>query len=202
MEEKKNDVISNPDHYKLKGLDVEVWDVIKSVLGTVGFLGFYKGNIIKYILRANKKNGLEDYKKAKQYLDWYIQELDGDAYLDGQLSYLDAETTKEQPKETPSAVAIDADKILLEDKMKQELTPEEERELHELTMKMLHTALTMTKEEMERHKELVTKMIGTSEEIEEELRQNRKNFYKLQEKLSKRLQNSYNCEDWKHLKMM
>lgn len=146
-------------------------------------------------MRANKKNGLEDYKKAKQYLDWYIQELDGDAYLDGQLSYLDAETTKEQPKETPSAVAIDADKILLEDKMKQELTPEEERELHELTMKMLHTALTMTKEEMERHKELVTKMIGTSEEIEEELRQNRKNFYKLQEKLSKRLQNSYNCED-------
>ena len=63
MEEKKNDVISNPDHYKLKGLDVEVWDVIKSVLGTVGFLGFYKGNIIKYILRANKKNGLEDLKR-------------------------------------------------------------------------------------------------------------------------------------------
>ena len=72
MEEKKNDVISNPDHYKLKGLDVEVRDVIKSVLGTVGFLGFYKGNIIKYILRANKKNGLEDYKKARQYLDWYF----------------------------------------------------------------------------------------------------------------------------------
>lgn len=187
MEEKKNDVISNPDHYKLKGLDVEVWDVIKSVLGTVGFLGFYKGNIIKYILRANKKNGLEDFKKARQYLDWLIEELDEDAYLDGQLSYLDVETTKEQPKETPSAVAIDADKILLEGKMKQELAPEEERELHELTMKMLHTAINMPKEEMERHKELMDKKYGTIEYAREEYKQNRKSFLKLQEKLSKKV---------------
>lgn len=187
MEEKKNDVISNPDHYKLKGLDVEVWDVIKSVLGTVGFLGFYKGNIIKYILRANKKNGLEDFKKARQYLDWLIEELDEDAYLDGQLSYLDVETTKEQPKETPPAVAIDADKILMEGKMKRELTPEEERELHELNMKMLSTVLVMTKKEKERQHELSIKAVGTSEEIKEEERQNRKNFFKLQEKLSKKV---------------
>ncbi len=187
MEEKKNDVISNPDHYKLKGLDVEVRDVIKSVLGTVGFLGFYKGNIIKYILRANKKNGLEDYKKAKQYLDWYIQELDEDANLDGQLSYLDVETTKEQPKETPSAVAIDADKILLEGKMKRELTPEEDKELIDLTRKMLSSVLVMTKKDKERYDELLTKAVGTSEEIKEEEIQNRKNFYKLQEKLSKKV---------------
>ena len=51
---KKNDVVSN--HYKLNGLDIEVKDILKSVLGTVGFLGFYKGNIIMYILRASKKN--------------------------------------------------------------------------------------------------------------------------------------------------
>ncbi|WP_209774611.1 DUF3310 domain-containing protein [Anaerococcus degeneri] len=57
-------------------------------MGTVGFLSFYKGNIIKYILRANKKNGLEDYKKARQYLDWYIQELESDMDCDGRMSYL------------------------------------------------------------------------------------------------------------------
>lgn len=187
MEEKKNDVISNPDHYKLNGLDVEVRDVIKSALGTVGFLDFYKGNIIKYILRANKKNGLEDYKKARQYLDWYIQELDEDANLDGQLSYLYVETTKEQPKETPSAVAIDADKILLEGKMKRELTPEEDKELIDLTRKMLSSVLVMTKKDKERYDELLTKAVGTSEEIKEEEIQNRKNFYKLQEKLSKKV---------------
>ena len=197
-DKKKNDVISNPDHYKLNGLDVEVRDVIKSALGTVGFLDFYKGNIIKYILRANKKNGLEDYKKARQYLDWYIQELDEDADCDGQLSYLEDIIVKEQPKDTPEigikllnkmppAVAINAEKILLEDKMKQELTPEETHELDTLSMKMLHTAVNMTKEEMERYKELVTKKFGTEEEIKEEQRQNRENFYKLQEKLSKKV---------------
>ena len=178
-DKKKNYVISNPDHYKLNGLDVEVRDVIKSALGTVGFLDFYKGNIIKYILRANKKNGLEDYKKARQYLDWYIQELDEDADCDGQLSYLEDIIVKEQPKDTPEigikllnkmppAVAINAEKILLEDKMKQELTPEETHELDTLSMKMLHTAVNMTKEEMERYKELVTKKFGTEEEIKEE----------------------------------
>src|SRR5574344_2062450 len=98
--EERNDVISSPNHYKLDGLDIEVKDILKSVLGTVGFLGFYQGNIIKYILRAGKKNGLEDYKKARQDLDWLIEELDEDVDIDGQLTYL-------------------------EDEMKQELTPEE-----------------------------------------------------------------------------
>lgn len=159
--EKKNDVISNPNHYKLDGLDIEVRDVVKSVLGTVGLVGFYKGNIIKYILRASKKNGLEDYKKARQYLDWLIEELDKDAYLDGQLSYL-------------------------EDEMKHELTPEEEQELDILTRKMLHTVITLTDEEEARYRELNEKAYGT-EEIKEEHRQNRKNFLKLQEKLSQKV---------------
>lgn len=173
MEEKKNDVISSPDHYKLTGLDVEVKDVIKSVLGTVGFLGFYKGNIIKYILRANKKNGLEDLKKARQYLDWLIEELDEDTNLDGQLSYLDVETT---------------DKILVEDsEMKQELTPEESIELNDLSRKIMHSATPLTKEEQEKHKELVEKMYGSEEETKEEQRKNRENFLKLQEKLSKKV---------------
>lgn len=160
--DKKNDVTSSPTHYKLDGLDIEVKDILKSVLGTVGFLGFYEGNVIKYILRANKKNGLEDYKKARQYLDWLIEELDEGADIDGQMTYLG-------------------------DEMKQELTPEEAKEMNDLSRKLLHTALTMTPEEKERHKELIEKAYGTAEEIREEHRQNRKNFLKLQEKLSKKV---------------
>lgn len=160
--DKKSDIISNPDHYKMEGLDIEVKDVIKSALGTVGFLGFYQGNIIKYVLRAKKKNGLEDYKKARQYLDWLIEELDEDGNIDGQLSYL-------------------------EDEMKQELTPEETKEMNDLDRKLLHTALTMTPEEEERHKELIEKACGTDEEIRAAKMENRSNFLKLQEKLSKKV---------------
>jgi hypothetical protein len=34
---------------------------------------FIEGNIIKYILRHKKKNGLEDLKKAKHYLEILIE---------------------------------------------------------------------------------------------------------------------------------
>ena len=34
---------------------------------------FIEGNIIKYILRHREKNGIEDLKKAKHYLDLLIE---------------------------------------------------------------------------------------------------------------------------------
>lgn len=80
--EKKQQVLSSednvksPKHYKLEGLNVESIEVIKSVLGHEGFKAFCKGNTMKYLIRAEKKNGLEDYKKAKTYLDWYLKECE------------------------------------------------------------------------------------------------------------------------------
>ncbi len=71
--------------------------------------------------------------------------------------------------------------------MERELIPEEEKELTILIKKELHTAPPMTKEDEERPHELLDKKYGTSEEIAEEIRGNRKRFYKLQEKLSKQL---------------
>ena len=38
------------------------------------FLGFLRGNVMKYIWRFNKKNGIEDMKKAHWYLDRLIKE--------------------------------------------------------------------------------------------------------------------------------
>ncbi len=37
------------------------------------FKGFLKGNIIKYISRAEEKGGKEDYEKAMVYLKWLIE---------------------------------------------------------------------------------------------------------------------------------
>lgn len=71
--EVSNDKINSPNHYKLEGLNCETIDVVKARLGKEGFKSFCVGNILKYILRAEKKNGLEDYKKAHKYLDWLIE---------------------------------------------------------------------------------------------------------------------------------
>ena len=66
------DNINSPKHYRLPGLNIESIDIIRAILGKY-FKWFCLGNIIKYILRAEKKNGLEDYKKARKYLDWLIR---------------------------------------------------------------------------------------------------------------------------------
>lgn len=64
-----------PNHYKLniKGQDIEVMDIIDAVVKDMdGRKGYIVGNILKYVCRAEKKNGLEDYKKARTYLDMLI----------------------------------------------------------------------------------------------------------------------------------
>ncbi len=40
-------------------------------------LNFFQGNIVKYICRHDAKNGLEDVRKAKRYLEMYEQFLLG-----------------------------------------------------------------------------------------------------------------------------
>ena len=39
-------------------------------------LGFCEGNIIKYVSRFKDKNGIEDLKKAKHYLEFLIEEVE------------------------------------------------------------------------------------------------------------------------------
>lgn len=71
------DNVNQPNHYKLDGLDVEVLDIIKAVLSKEEFEGFLHGNVIKYTLRTNKKNGVEDLEKAYKYLGWLIDSKNG-----------------------------------------------------------------------------------------------------------------------------
>jgi hypothetical protein len=64
MENSKERVI-HPNHYN-KG--VEMWDYAYTHK-----LDFFEGNIVKYITRWKDKNGVEDLKKARQYLDKLIE---------------------------------------------------------------------------------------------------------------------------------
>lgn len=64
--------VHHPSHYNQNGM--EVWDVIKAFTSDLnGVEAFYAGNIIKYVLRWNHKNGIEDLEKAKAYIDKLIE---------------------------------------------------------------------------------------------------------------------------------
>ena len=74
---KETDNVKRPNHYILEGLaPYESIDVVKSVVGTEGFEHFCIGNILKYVIRYKKKNGIEDLKKARVYLNWVIETLE------------------------------------------------------------------------------------------------------------------------------
>lgn len=66
-----DDNVQHPAHYTSGG--IECIDAIRASLGLAEFADFCKGNIIKYIWRYRLKNGVEDLKKARVYLDWMIE---------------------------------------------------------------------------------------------------------------------------------
>ena len=63
---KADDVQVGGNHYK--DMPVQPWDVMEAVLSHDEFVGFLKGNIIKYSLRAGRKDGSDDAGKAEHYL--------------------------------------------------------------------------------------------------------------------------------------
>lgn len=64
------DPVNQPNHYKT-GL-VETIVSIKNILHHKGFQDYCVGNVVKYISRYRTKNGLEDLKKAKIYIEFLI----------------------------------------------------------------------------------------------------------------------------------
>ena len=67
-----HNTVSHPAHCTSGG--IECIDCIKAALGE-NFMGFLIGNVIKYTYRYKHKNGIEDLKKARWYLDRAIKEL-------------------------------------------------------------------------------------------------------------------------------
>lgn len=73
--ENKIDNIKSPKHYILGDLGIEVKDVIFEVTKDMkGKEAVCVGNILKYVMRARKKNGREDYQKAYEYLGYLLEE--------------------------------------------------------------------------------------------------------------------------------
>jgi hypothetical protein len=74
---KGNDSITNViiDYYDVGG--IETIEIIKSKLTEQQFIGFLRGNVIKYMCRAGYKNGttaLSDYDKAAYYTNALVKE--------------------------------------------------------------------------------------------------------------------------------
>lgn len=67
-----SDMVNHPDHYKTKS-GLETIDVIEAFTDDLsGGEATNTGNVIKYICRWKKKNGLEDLEKARWYLNRLI----------------------------------------------------------------------------------------------------------------------------------
>ena len=67
---KKVDNVNHPNHYLG---NVEVIDYIEDKLTSEQFEGYLVGNVIKYLSRYQKKNGLEDLQKGRWYLNKLIE---------------------------------------------------------------------------------------------------------------------------------
>jgi len=68
------DMVNRPPHYNKAG--VECIDAIAAATEE-GFEYYLQGNIMKYLWRYRYKNGTEDLKKARWYLDKLITEVEG-----------------------------------------------------------------------------------------------------------------------------
>lgn len=66
----ESDNVNNPDHYQGK---TEVIDIIEQATTDLnGFHAYCLGNVIKYVMRHQKKGGITDLKKAAWYLNKVI----------------------------------------------------------------------------------------------------------------------------------
>ena len=71
--EDKHNPVTQPDHYN-KGA-IEAIEAIKASMHPQEYKGYLKGNCLKYLWRYEYKNGVEDLRKARVYLEWLIKEV-------------------------------------------------------------------------------------------------------------------------------
>ena len=61
-----DDIQVSGNHYK--EMAIQPWEIMQAVMTHDEFVGFLKGNVIKYSLRAGHKENTDDAGKAKHYL--------------------------------------------------------------------------------------------------------------------------------------
>ena len=62
---KADDLQISGNHYK--EMAIQPWAVMEAVLTHEEFVGYLKGNVIKYAMRAGRKDGSDDAGKAHHY---------------------------------------------------------------------------------------------------------------------------------------
>ena len=67
IEKVRQDSINSPSHYA--DSTIECIDAMEAMMTPEQFIGYLRGNVFKYQWRYEKKNGIEDLKKAQWYLD-------------------------------------------------------------------------------------------------------------------------------------
>ena len=73
--ENNSDMVSHPKHYT-QG-DIECIDALKAAtVGKRGIEAVCVANVIKYLWRYEEKNGVEDVRKAKWYIERLLKELE------------------------------------------------------------------------------------------------------------------------------
>ena len=88
-----SDNVNHPMHYCQGG--IECIDALKAAtVGKTGIEAVCVANAMKYLWRYEKKNGLEDVKKAQFYINRLIQELEAK-----QAENLKAQTLETKAKE-------------------------------------------------------------------------------------------------------
>ena len=70
-----HDPVHRPEHY-MQG-HIETIDKIKLLLTPEEYLGYLKGNVIKYDRAPFKGNMEQDYDKQKVYYDWALEQMEG-----------------------------------------------------------------------------------------------------------------------------
>ena len=70
-----DDLQISGNHYK--EMAVQPWELMESVLTHEEIVGYLKGNVIKYALRAGRKEGSDDLGKCKHYMMKLAEVQDG-----------------------------------------------------------------------------------------------------------------------------
>jgi hypothetical protein len=70
-----DDLQISGNHYK--EMAVQPWELMESVLTHEEFVGYLKGNAIKYALRAGRKEGSDDLGKCRHYMMKLAEVQDG-----------------------------------------------------------------------------------------------------------------------------
>jgi len=66
-----DDVVNKPHHYNTGA--IECIEAIQESMEPEQFKGYLKGNVMKYVWRYEYKNGVEDLRKARWYLEQLIE---------------------------------------------------------------------------------------------------------------------------------